>query len=228
MHYHIRNETYRFIISEGDLMELGDTSPNDSRTPQSPARGRPLSQRTDQAILDAANDLLAERGLSEIAIEEIAARARVSKASIYRRWPSKGTLAFDAFVTRFLGTQPIPDTGRLDDDLRAALRNWVRTVDGTTAGRTLRGLIAEVQRDPDLAIAWRERFIDPVRAGHLIMTERAIARGELSPDADANLLLDLLFGPAYHRLLQGHLPLDDAFISGVGDAIIAAVTADGI
>jgi AcrR family transcriptional regulator len=191
-------------------------------------RGRPMSQRTDQAIIDATTELLAEWPLSEISLEDVAARARVSKASIYRRWPSKGTLAFEAFMTTFLSTQPIPDTGRLGDDLLTALRNWARTVDGTTAGRTLRGLIAEVQRDPELATAWRERFISPVRDGHLVMTERAVARGELSPEADANLLLDLLFGPAYHRLLQGHLALDEAFITGTVAAIMAAVDAGAI
>jgi AcrR family transcriptional regulator len=210
-------------------MTPGDAaSQNRDPATAAPARGRPFSQRTDQAILEATVDLLADRGLSDISIEDIAALARVSKASIYRRWPSKGTLAFDAFMTQFLVTQPLPDTGRLDEDLRVTLRNWVRTVDGTTAGRTLRGLIAEVQRDPDLAAAWRERFVEPVRAAHLTMTERAMARGELRADADANLLLDLLFGPAYHRLLQGHLPLDDAFITGAVTAITAAVKAGAI
>lgn len=207
-------------------MEAADT-PVDATPPatRSPARGRPFSRRTDQAILDATTDLLAERTLSEISLDDIAARAQVSKASIYRRWPTKGTLAFDAFMTQFLDHQPPPDTGLLEDDLLAALRNWVRTVDGTTAGRTLKGLIAEVQRDPELADAWRERFIGPVRARHLIMTKRAVARGELPPGADANLLLDLLYGPAYHRLLQQHLPLDDAFVTGVVRAIGAAVKA---
>jgi AcrR family transcriptional regulator len=192
---------------------------------RSPGRGRPFSRRTERAILDATTDLLAERPLSEISLDDIAARARVSKASIYRRWPTKGTLAFDAFMAQFLDRQPPPDTGRLEDDLLATLRNWVGTVDGTAAGRTLRGLIAEVQRDPALADAWRERFVGPVRARHLIMTERAIARGELPPGADTNLLVDLLFGPPYHRLLHGHLPLDDAFVSGVVRAIGAALDA---
>jgi AcrR family transcriptional regulator len=201
-------------------------APSSRPTPgPAPARGRPFSPQTAQAIVDATIGLLAEHPLSEISIDDIAARARVSKASIYRRWPTKGTLAFDAFMTEFLDRQPPPDTGRLEDDLLTALRNWVRTVDGTTAGRTLRGLIAEVQRDPALADAWRDRFVDPVRARHLTMTDRAIARGELRPEADANLVLDLLFGPAYHRLLQHHLPLDDAFITGVVTAIAAAIRA---
>jgi len=205
-------------------METGDL-PADGRLQRSPARGRPFSQRTEQAILDATTGLLAERPLSEISLDDIAARARVSKASIYRRWPTKGTLAFDAFMVQFLDRQPPPDTGRLEDDLLAALRNWARTVDGTPHGRTLKGLIAEVQRDPELADAWRERFIAPVRARHLIMTERAVARGQLRAGADANLLLDLLFGPAYHRLLHQHLPLDDAFVTGVAKAIGAALDA---
>ena len=212
-------------------MERGDIRADGRFTatrPPSRGRGRPPSRKTEQAILDATAGLLAERGLSEISLEDIAARGRVSKASIYRRWPSKGTLAFDAFVAEFLGHQPTPDTGRLEDDLLIALRSWVRTVDGTAAGRTLKGLIAEVQRDPELAEAWRERFIGPVRESHLIMAERAIARGELPPEADTNLLLDLLYGPAYHRLLQGHLPLDEDFVDAVVRVISAAVKAAAI
>jgi len=202
-------------------------SPEDGTSPTrvSAPRGRPFSAQTDQAILDATTALLAERPLSDIALDDIAARARVSKASIYRRWPSKGTLAFDAFMSDFLDRQPLPDTGHLDDDLLAALRNWVHTVDGTAAGRTLKGLIAEVQRDPELADAWRERFIGPVRARHRVMTDRAIARGELPPDADTDLVLDLLYGPGYHRLLHGHLSLDDAFVTGIVKTIQAAVDA---
>ena len=201
-----------------------DQRPSDG-SPPARTRGRPFSRQTEQAILDATTSLLAERPLSEISLDDIATRARVSKASIYRRWPSKGTLAFDAFMAEFLDRQPPPDTGRLEDDLLAALRNWVRTVRGTDAGRTLRGLIAEVQRDRELADAWRERFIGPVRARLRIMIDRAIDRGELPPDADADLLLDLLYGPAYHRLLHEHLPLDKAFVTGVVRVIEAAVRA---
>jgi AcrR family transcriptional regulator len=168
-------------------------------------------------------ELLAERGLADISMEEVAARARVGKASVYRRWSSKGTLAFDAFVAEFLARQPEPDTGDLRGDLLAALRSWVRAVDGTPAGRTLTGLIAEVQRDPSLAEAWRTRFVTPVRERHVAMLDRAVARGELAPGTDAELTLDLLYGPAYHRLLQGHLALDDAFVTGVVDAVVSAV-----
>jgi AcrR family transcriptional regulator len=167
--------------------------------------------------------LLAERPLADISVEEVAARAGVGKASVYRRWPSKGTLAFDAFVSEFGRRHPAVDTGSFAGDLLADLRAWVRAVRATTVGQTLRGLLAEVQRDPDLADAWKERFVEPMRTQHRAMVERAILRGEVPPGIDVDFLLDLLYGPAYHRLLHGHLPLSDAFVVGVVDAVVAAV-----
>ncbi len=191
-------------------------------------RGRPPSEKTEQAILRATAQLLAERGLAAMTIEEVAARAHVGKASIYRRWPSKGTLAFDAFVAEFLEHQPLPDTGSLGNDLTELLRGFVRTVRQPATGRTLRGLIAEVQRDPELASTWRERFVGPVRWRHLVVLLRAVDRGELAPEANTALLLDLLYGPAYHRLLHGHLPLDDAFVQDLVAAIMAVIEAHAI
>ncbi|MDR0343309.1 MAG: TetR/AcrR family transcriptional regulator, partial [Nocardiopsaceae bacterium] len=97
-------------------------------------RGRPRSEQADRAILTAAADLLAERGLAGMPIEEVAARAGVGKATIYRRWPSRGALALDAFQAEFAGQQRLPDTGTLHGDLLAALRSWVRAVTRTRAG----------------------------------------------------------------------------------------------
>lgn len=190
-----------------------------------PGRGRPMSERTDEAILAAALGLLEEGSLAEMTMDDVATRAHVSKASVYRRWPSKGTLAFDAFMTDFLRRQPEIDTGSFEGDLRGALRGWVHAVRRATTARTLRGLIAEVQRDPDLADAWRRRFVEPVRERHRRMLERAVARDELSSAVDGEVLLDLLYGPAYHRLLHGHRPLTDRFVDQVVTAAVAAAAA---
>ncbi len=195
----------------------------DTVLPTPAPRGRPRSERAHQAILDAANELLEERGFVDLTIDEVAQRAGVSKATIYRRWPTKGTLVFEAFSTDFLARQPSPDTGSLRGDLLAALRAWIRVVKGTVTGRTLVGLIAEVQRDPELAEIWRESFIGPVRAHHRTMVEKAIERGEVPPDVDPEVVLDLVYGAAYHRLLQSHLPLSDRFAQGVVDTVVAGV-----
>ena len=187
------------------------------------ARGRPRSQEADRAILTAAVELLAERGLAAMSIEEVAARAGVGKATIYRRWPSKGLLALDAFVTSFQEQQPLPDTGTLRGDLVAALTAWVEAVTQTSVGPMLTGLIAEAQHDPSLRAAWRDRVLEPLRVQHRVMLDRAIARGEIPATVDQEVVLDLFFGAAQHRLLLGHLPLTDDFIETVVDMILDGI-----
>jgi AcrR family transcriptional regulator len=186
-------------------------------------RGRPRSQEADRAILAAAVQLLAERGLAAMSIEEVAARAGVGKTTIYRRWPSKGLLALDAFVTSFREQQPLPDTGTLRGDLVAALRAWVRTVTETPMGPMLTGLIAEAQHDAELHAAWRDRVTEPLRSQRRIILDRAIARGEIPASVDQEVVLDLLFGSAQHRLLLGHLPMTEDFIYKVVDVILGGI-----
>jgi AcrR family transcriptional regulator len=186
-------------------------------------RGRPRSPEADRAILAAALDLLASRGLAAMSIEEVAARAGVSKATIYRRWPSKRLLALDAFVGSFREQQPLPDTGTLRGDLIAALTAWIRAVTGTSMGPLLTGLIAEAQHDPSLRTAFRERVLEPLRIQHRVMLDRAIARGEIPATVDREVVLDLFFGAALHRLLLGHLPLTDEFIREMVDVILDGI-----
>ena len=188
-------------------------------------RGRPRSQEADRAILAATLDLLGSRGLAAMSIEEVAARAGVGKATIYRRWPSKGLLALDAFVTVFREQQPLPDTGTLRGDLIVALTEWVLAVTGTSMGPMLTSLIAEAQHDPSLRAAWRERVLEPLRSKHRIMLDRAVARGEIPATVDQEVVLDLFFGAAQHRLLLGHLPLTDEFIREVVDVILDGIQA---
>ena len=187
--------------------------------------GRPRSQSTEQAILKAAGELLAESGLAAMTMEGVAERAGVGKASIYRRWPSKGALAFDATLAEYLSGQPTRDMGSLEGDLLATARDWIRSVKRSPLGPTLRFLTAEVQSDPRLAEAWRERFIGPVRQSRRPIVERAIARGEIPAGSDPELILDMLYGPLYHRYLHRHLPLTDRFAIGVARMTAAGAAA---
>src|SRR5436190_9184412 len=203
----------------------GTGAPGGTGTGATPGaqRGRPRSGEADRAILTATVDLLAERGLAAMSIEEVAARAGVGKTTIYRRWPSKGLLALDAFVISFRAEQPLPDTGSLRGDLLSALRAWVRAVTQTAMGPLLTGLIAEAQHDPELRGAWRDRVLEPMRSQHRIMLDRAIERGEIPASVDRDVVLDLFFGAAEHRLLLGHLPMTGDFIAEVVDVILAGI-----
>jgi len=153
----------------------------------------------------------------------VAARAGVGKTTIYRRWPSKGLLALDAFVISFRAEQPQPDTGTLRGDLLSALHAWVRAVTETAMGPMLTGLIAEAQHDPELRGAWRDRVLEPMRTQHRVMLDRAIERGEIPATVDRDVVFDLFFGAAEHRLLLGHLPMTGDFIAEVVDMILTGI-----
>ena len=189
-------------------------------------RGRPRSRQTNKAILKAAAEIVIASGLAEMTIEGVAERAGVGKASIYRRWPSKGALAFDAVLDTILTAEPTPDTGSLEGDLARVAESWVRLANIRRAGRTLAHFIAEVQSDPDLAVVWREHFVNRIREERRPIIERAIARGEIPAGSDPELIMDLLYGPLYHRYLNGHLPLDEAFATAVA-RMVAAAALDG-
>jgi AcrR family transcriptional regulator len=188
-----------------------------------PQRGRPRSEQADRAIMAAALELLAERGIAGMSIEEVASRAGVGKGTVYRRWSSKGALALDAFLAEFRQQQPLPDTGSLRGDLRASLRAWVRAVTRTPVGRILADLIGEMQADKDLAVSYREQVLEPLRQQHRIMLDRAIARGEIPAGIDREVALDLMFGAAQHRLLLGHLPLTERFVRQIVDVIVSGL-----
>ena len=200
-------------------------SADDAKGAAAPQRGRPRSEQADRAIRAATLELLAERGIAGMSIEEVASRAGVGKATVYRRWSSKGALALDAFLAEFRGQQPLPDTGSLRGDLHASLRAWVHAVTETPVGRILADLIGEIQHDKDLAVSYRERVLEPLRQQHRIMLDRAIARGEIPAGTDREVALDLMFGAAQHRLLLGHLPLTEQFVRQIVDVIVSGLQA---
>jgi AcrR family transcriptional regulator len=186
-------------------------------------RGRPRSEEAKRAILRAAFDLLVEQGLAATSMDAVAERAGVSKATIYRWWPTKGLLALDALYEGWETTPRGPrDTGSLRGDLLALVRPWVRLASAAGSRRLLAALIAEAQRHPDFADAYRERFIEPRRAHGREVFGRAVARGEIPATTDVEVALDLLYGPLYHRLLHGHAPLNDRFVRDVVEASLAA------
>ena len=194
--------------------------------PTEKKRGRPRSRSTEKAILKAAGEIVLASGLAEMTIEGVAERAGVGKASIYRRWPSKGALAFAAVVDGILTTQPTPDTGSLEGDLVHVAENWVKLANLQRGGRAVAHFIAEAQSDPDLAVAWRERFVNRIRKERRPIIERAIARGEIPAGSDPELIMDLLFGPLYHRYLNRHLPLNESFARGVARMVAAGARAE--
>jgi AcrR family transcriptional regulator len=169
--------------------------------------GRPRSEEADRAIQAATLDLLVEEGFTKMSIEGVAARAGVGKATIYRRWPAKEDLVVDAVVRHCLEHVVSPDTGSLPGDVLALLRATLGKM--RRDGHIMQAFAAEQGHHPQLAEAFRSTFLADRRAAAREILERGVARGELPPDADLDLLIDV--GPAimWHRLVVTGLPLDD-------------------
>jgi AcrR family transcriptional regulator len=197
---------------------------NGDVTAEPPRRGRPRSEKARVAILEAAAELLLAQGLSAVSMDAVAERAGVSKATIYRWWPTKETLALDALYNEWAAVQPAArDTGSLRGDLLSLLRPWVRLAASRPYGRVIAALVTEAQTDPAFAAEYRARFVEPRRDQARAVFRRAIERGEIPADIKIEVALDLLYGPIYHRLLHGHAPLNDRFVRDIVDTALGGI-----
>lgn len=167
------------------------------------------------AIMQATLDLAQESGYAALSIEAVAARAGVGKNTIYRRWVSKGELFLDSLLSRNEPVLDFADTGDLLEDLRQQAYAVTELLANGPWGPLYRALVAEAQHDPAVAAGLDERFIRP-------QTERTVARvrlgqeqGQVSPDLDLDLVMTILSGPLYYRLLIVREPLSRDFIDRV-------------
>jgi AcrR family transcriptional regulator len=160
-------------------------------------------------------------------MDVVAERARVSKATIYRWWPTKESLALDALAHEWaMGTGETRDTGSLRTDLLALLRPWVRLVRTRPYARAIGAFITEMHTNRAFADEYLARLVQPRRDAARLIFQRAIGRGELTADVDIELALDLLYGPLYLRLLQGHGPLNDRYVRDVVDLVLSGLESD--
>ena len=187
---------------------------------------RRRSARSRAAILAATRELLRETGFGRLTIEGIAARAGVGKQTIYRWWPTKGAVVFDALL-QGAGTtdeeRALPDTGDVERDLRTVLRATVEEMRDPETDRLQRTIAAEVQHDPALAEELVARLLRPqmrATADRLRAGQRA---GQLDPGIDVDLAAELLFGPLFHRWLLRTAPLDGGYADRIVDHVLAGL-----
>jgi AcrR family transcriptional regulator len=173
------------------------------------------SERAKKAILRAAFDLCLERGYEKATIEAIAERAGVGKQTIYRWWPSKGAVIMNALNDVVGGASDFPDTGDVVADLREQMTSVSALLAAPDFGPVYRGVIGAAQSDPELAKTLAGEIIAPRIAACIKRLERAREQGEIRPDADLGVIVELLYGPIYHRLLLHTRPLDPEQVTTV-------------
>ncbi len=186
--------------------------------------GRPRSEASKIAILNATIDLLEESGYSTLTIEAIAAHAGVGKATIYRYWSNKAFLVLDAF---FMTTDPhlyFLEKTSIRENFRQQLYDLAEVLNGTL-GRTVVALVAESGEDSEMAKAFYTSFLIPRRKDATLIFERAIAQGEIQNTINVDVVLDMLYGPVYFRILIYKKKVDVAFIDTLVDQVMISIDA---
>ena len=173
--------------------------------------GRPRDEAARAAILRSANAILEKKGIAGFTIEAVAARAGVAKTTIYRWWPSKGSLAMAGFLAETAPKISYPNSGSAVADLISQLRR-VAAVYGGKTGRVLAAILAEGQRDPNTMAAFIEGYARPRREEAKAILRAGVERGELRAEIDLEATLDALYGPIYYRLLVPLTPLEPEWV----------------
>lgn len=188
-------------------------------TPSGGPRPRVEGERESE-ILDAALVLLCRVGYDRLTMDAVAAEAKASKATLYRRWTSKPSLVVDAILrTKEALQAPEVDTGSLREDLVQMACGHGGLTD-TRSAEIMAGLVTALHHDPDFAVEFRTRVLGPkIEIGRRVF-ERARARGEITADLDLDLLSSALAGIILHRSFVLGLPADEKTVAQVVDEII--------
>lgn len=180
---------------------------------QKRSRGRPRDPGVDAAIREATLDLLAEAGYAGLTMDLVVARARVSRSSLYLRWPNKLALVADALQHRARAVPEVPDTGSLPGDMRAFLRTLLRS--RSAAAQALSAVGGEIASNPELRKAWHHGLAGMLTGCIGAIVARAADRGELAPGTDLELLSQLPLSLLQNwRLEHGSEP-DDAVVERI-------------
>jgi AcrR family transcriptional regulator len=169
------------------------------------------------AVLQAADDLLVERGFAGVTIEGIAARAGVAKQTIYRWWSSKTDILFDAFVVDADEHFTTPDHGDLREDLRDHLGQLADFLSGTDSGAVFRALAGQAQHDPEVAARFAAEVVARQRERDRLPFLRARERDQPITETEIELAIDQLTGPIYYRVLITRQPVPAAFTDRLVD-----------
>lgn len=178
--------------------------------------GRPRSQVSHEAILQAAASLLDSKPYNEISVEAIASLAGVSKATIYRWWPNKVALVIEVLTEQALHMPQIPFNGHnLRGHLFACLKGGYRSLLRGRLTPVLLAVLAECRTDEAMLDLLYKSFFARLQAIGLRDLQKAVETGELGTDVRQDVLLDQLWGPLYYRALIAGKPVDDDYLKNL-------------
>ncbi|GAC1429888.1 MAG: TetR/AcrR family transcriptional regulator [Terriglobales bacterium] len=158
--------------------------------------------------------MLKQAGFNDLSIEAIAARAEVGKATVYRWWPNKAALVIDAFVSVVGEELRFRSAGSAKNALHEQMRRWTE-VFRSPLGRIVATVIGAGQSEPEILQAFREHWVEPRRREARQMLKKGMENGEIRNDLDPDIILDILYGPLYFRLLVQNAVLTSEFVESL-------------
>ncbi len=204
------------------MTQLDTAAPPSDPSDVSAKLGRKRDHTRDPEILAAALEVLAETGYDGMTIDMVAARARAGKATLYRRWASKGELVIDAVACMKktdLDLAALPDTGTLRGDLVAMIIPH-SIDDGERKLKIMAGLMSMISRDPQLADAANAAIVEPRAEANRMLMRRAVERAEIPADCDIETLSLIAPSMAAYRVLILRKPVDRTFLVSLIDGVI--------
>jgi AcrR family transcriptional regulator len=179
----------------------------------------PLDPERERAILDATLELLSEMGYDRMSVDQIARRAKASKATIYRRWPGKAELVVDVICRRFdMDTPPAEDTGSLRGDLASVFRGLCGAVERKHT--VVMGLSSTLVSHQELARTLREHIPAKDLSGVDALLGRAVERGELPGPLDAGRLFAVAEALVWHRMIFTGPSFEESFVTESVDEVL--------
>jgi len=184
--------------------------------------GRPRSERAEQAILDAAIEAVGENGIDGVSCEDVAARAGVGKATLYRRWAGKEDLLIAAFAS-LKRPMPQPRGESVRADLIALLSVIAADSDDPRFTQRFSLLHGAGDRYPRLLARYREEIVEPRREFIRAVLRRGIESGELRPDIDVEVTMLLLTGAVMARGKHDPTPAAPGFVASAVDEMLLGI-----
>lgn len=187
-------------------------------------KGRPRSEKSRKAILKATNALLLHTSVQDLSIEAIAKKAKVGKTTIYRWWPNKTSVVMDALMSQPGLQKPMPTPSNNAEAIRMQMEKLIHLLDSKN-GQIIAQLFSEAQSDEKSQEIFDQNFLSPLIDAMQYSVEQGQEDGEFSKKLDSRIVVDMLCGPIFFRLMSHSQDLDKDFSENFTQDIVRLISA---
>ena len=195
--------------------------------PEKRKPGRPPNALLRQKVLDVAFKIISEEGLGRLTMDRVAGEAGVGKPTLYRSWANALELAMAAFMHGPQMRFKQPGVSAVRPALAGHVTNVARAF-ATPRGRQITLTMASADPQSELSKAFRNQVILKSREIGRGILDAGLAAGEFAPEIQVDVVLDMIYGPLFYRLLTGHMPLHDEFGQEIVDTIFSGIQASKV